>query len=108
MLSLLKRGGRICFAEPNMLNPQVFVERHCRWLFHYVSADETAFVRQSLARQLRKAGFGDVDIAPFDWLHPSTWVPLIPVVEAGGRVFERIPVVREFSGSILIKASSPS
>ena len=45
IFNLLKPGGRLSFAEPNMLNPQVFCERHFRRFFPYVSPDETAFVR---------------------------------------------------------------
>lgn len=43
--SLLKPGGFMSFAEPNMLNPQVFLERKLCFLsyFSYVSPDETAF-----------------------------------------------------------------
>jgi hypothetical protein len=41
----VRPGWPIAFAEPNMPNPQVFLERHARAWFHYVSPDETAFVR---------------------------------------------------------------
>src|SRR5579863_8975312 len=38
---LLKPGGRVSFAEPNMLNPQVFLERRFQhWsIFSYTSPD---------------------------------------------------------------------
>jgi len=42
--ALLTPGGAMCFAEPNMLNPQVCLERFCRRWFPYVSPQETAFV----------------------------------------------------------------
>jgi 2-polyprenyl-3-methyl-5-hydroxy-6-metoxy-1,4-benzoquinol methylase len=51
IFSLLRPGGALSFAEPNMLNPQVFAERKFRSikpLFGYVSPDETAFVRWCL------------------------------------------------------------
>jgi 2-polyprenyl-3-methyl-5-hydroxy-6-metoxy-1,4-benzoquinol methylase len=106
MKILLKPGGRISFAEPNLLNPQVFLERKFHYLpvFSYTSPDETAFVRWQLARQLRDAGFEDVVIQPFDWLHPSTPVPLIGAVRKLGRMLEAVPLVREFSGSVFISA----
>src|SRR5713101_716506 len=85
--SLLKPGGWMSFAEPNMLNPQVFLERKLafiRPLFWYVSPDETAFVRWSLRRLLESTGFQDVRIEPFDWLHPAVPPPLIaPVCRVG-------------------------
>jgi 2-polyprenyl-3-methyl-5-hydroxy-6-metoxy-1,4-benzoquinol methylase len=100
--SLLKPGGAIAFAEPNLLNPQVYAERRFRRWFPYVSADETAFARWSLARRLHRSGFVDVVITPFDWLHPRTWPPMIPAVRRLGRFLERVPVAREFAGSLLI------
>jgi 2-polyprenyl-3-methyl-5-hydroxy-6-metoxy-1,4-benzoquinol methylase len=108
---LLKPGGVLSVAEPNMLNPQVFLERHPFWLkrlFPYVSPDETAFVRWRLAWVLRSAGFVSIRIAPFDWLHPSTPEVLIPIVWRAGSVFESIPAVREFAGSLYIRAERPA
>jgi SAM-dependent methyltransferase len=99
---LLAPGGRIAFAEPNLLNPQVWMERNFRSLFPYVSEDESAIVRWTLRRQLERAGFSQIAITPFDWLHPSTPRPLIPLVSGAGRLAEQIPVMREFAGSVLI------
>lgn len=104
---LIAPGGWISFAEPNMLNPQVFAERTFRRAFPYVSEDETAFVRWRLDRTLRAFGFDRICIVPFDWLHPSTPPALITVVERCGRLAERLPGVREFSGSVLICARRP-
>jgi 2-polyprenyl-3-methyl-5-hydroxy-6-metoxy-1,4-benzoquinol methylase len=105
---LLKPGGTLCFAEPNYLNPQVFMERKFTFLrkslFSYVSPDETAFVRGPLRSRLEKAGFAEIRIVPFDWLHPSTPERLVPLVDRLGRVIERVPLLREFAGSLLIRA----
>jgi 2-polyprenyl-3-methyl-5-hydroxy-6-metoxy-1,4-benzoquinol methylase len=104
--ALLKRGGRIGFAEPNMLNPQVYLERRFQHLpmFAYTSPDETAFVRWKLAAKFREAGFHDITIEPFDWLHPFTPKPLIGAVRSIGTLLEAIPGAREFSGSLAISA----
>jgi 2-polyprenyl-3-methyl-5-hydroxy-6-metoxy-1,4-benzoquinol methylase len=106
--SLLKPGGLMAFAEPNMLNPQVFAERtFLRRALSYVSPDETAFVRWSLAAKLKKQGFTDVSIKPFDWLHPSIPASLVITVDMFGSVLEHIPLVREFAGSLLISCRKP-
>lgn len=102
---LLAKGGRIAFAEPNLLNPQVWMERTFRSWFPYVSPDESAIVRWELGRQLEGAGFSSVVITPFDWLHPATPVPLIRAVGGAGRVLEQVPGLREFAGSVLIEAT---
>jgi SAM-dependent methyltransferase len=101
---LLKLGGWLSFAEPNLLNPQVFIERNFRRFFPYVSPDETAFIRWPLRTLLKRKGFDEITIIPFDWLHPATPPPWIPWVEQFGKIIERALVLREFSGSLLIRA----
>jgi 2-polyprenyl-3-methyl-5-hydroxy-6-metoxy-1,4-benzoquinol methylase len=110
MYNLLKPTGRISFAEPNILNPQVFLERKLsfiRPLFWYISPDETAFVRWSLRKKLEWAGFTNVCITPFDWLHPAVPSGMINLVSRLGRLFEKIPVIREFSGSLFMTGIKP-
>jgi SAM-dependent methyltransferase len=109
ILHLLKPGGYLSFAEPNMLNPQVYLERRFHYLpmFSYTSPDETAFVRWKLDSQLRNIGFSDISITPFDWLHPATPKPLIGLIRSIGKVIEHVPLTREFSGSLYISARCP-
>jgi 2-polyprenyl-3-methyl-5-hydroxy-6-metoxy-1,4-benzoquinol methylase len=108
ILTLLKPSGYFCFAEPNMLNPIVYCERKFRKYFPHVSADETAIIRWQFAHQLLEAGFTEIDLIPFDWLHPATPTLLIPLVSLLGATAEHVPLVREFSGSILIRSRKPS
>lgn len=109
LLRVLRGGGRFCFAEPNMLNPQVFLERNVpfigRWLEN--SPDETAFTRWRLRRTLAGHGLVDVDVRPFDFLYPLTPARLVPVVERLGRALERTPLVAEIAGSLLVSARKP-
>lgn len=106
---VLCHGGRIVFAEPNMLNPQIFAERHIGWIRRRTgtSPDETAFIRFSLMRQLAKAGFSRIEVVPHDFLHPATPASLIALVEKLGRLLERTPIVREIAGSLVIRAVKP-
>jgi len=104
IFDLLKPGGIMSFAEPNMLNPQIFCERKFRRFFPRISEDETAFVRSSMKQLLQQTGFSNCKIIPFDWLHPAVPKPLIPCVSAAGKIVEKIPVLCEFSGSLLITA----
>ena len=91
-----------------MLNPQIFAERKFRFLFPQVSPDETAFVRWRLEKLLLGIGFEKPEITPFDWLHPSTPPALIPVIRKLGAGLEGIPLLRQFSGSIYIRAVRPA
>jgi 2-polyprenyl-3-methyl-5-hydroxy-6-metoxy-1,4-benzoquinol methylase len=103
--ALLRPGGRLCLAEPNLLNPQVFLERRFRRWLPYVSPDEIAFVRWPLQRLLAVIGFTQVCITPFDWLHPATPCTLIPFVQQVGRWLEQLPILREVAGSLLIRCA---
>src|SRR5579871_4193214 len=105
---LLKPGGILSFAEPNLLNPQVYLERKLHFLpmFSYTSPDEVAFVRWKFARMLKEHGFGEISITPYDWLHPATPRPLIGAALGVGKLLEWLPGVREFSGSLYIRARS--
>lgn len=106
MYRLLRPAGKVLFSEPNMLNPQIFLERSTsftRKLFH-CSPDETAFVRWKLLRLMNEVGFRDVSITPFDFLHPSLPSFTLSFVKIASEKLENIPLVREISGSLLIRA----
>ena len=103
---VLKPGGTIYFTEPNMMNPQIAIQKNVPWIKRRLgdSPDETAFFRWSLRRLLEQTGYGDIQIEPFDFLHPKTPVPLIDPLNAIGRFLENMPVVSEFAGSLYIRA----
>ena len=67
LLRVVRPGGAICFAEPNMLNPQVFLERNVRWIGRLLdnSPGETAFVRWRLRREL--GGVAEVRSTSAKW-----------------------------------------
>ena len=105
---LLKPGGRLSFAEPNMRNPQIWMERHFRQFFPQVSPDETAFVRSKLRKNLQSHGFVSVEIEPFDWLHPATPAGMIPLVQWIGKGLESTWPLSAFAGSLIIHARKPA
>ena len=103
---VLKPGGTIYFTEPNMLNPQIAIQKNVPWIKRKLgdSPDETAFFRWPLRRLLEQTGYRDVRIVPFDFLHPKTPVPLVDRLDAVGRFLETVPVISEFAGSLYIRA----
>jgi SAM-dependent methyltransferase len=103
---VLKPRGTIYFTEPNMLNPQIAIQKNVPWVKRRLgdSPNETAFFRWLLRRLLEKTGYRDVRIDPFDFLHPKTPVALIDRVNALGRFLENVPVISEFAGSLYIRA----
>ena len=107
MFRVLKPGGRIAFTEPNMMNPQIAVQKNVPYVKRKLgdSPDETAFFRWRLRKLLRSYGFVDIAIRPFDFLHPATPVKMIPLISGIGLSIEKCPIIKEISGSLFIKAS---
>ena len=103
---VLRPGGTICFTEPNMLNPQIAIQKNVAWVKRKLgdSPDETAFFRWPLRRLLEVTGYREVRIDPFDFLHPKTPVFLVNRLNSLGRFFESVPVISEFAGSLYIRA----
>ncbi len=106
---LLKPGGIMSFSEPNMLNPQIMVQKNVPLIKARMgdSPDETAFFRWRLRDLLLEAGFAGVSILPYDWLHPATPASMIETVARAGRVLEMLPIIREFAGSLHIRCHRP-
>ncbi len=109
MLRVLKPGGSIFFTEPNMMNPQIALQKNIPALKRKLgdSPDETAFFRWSLNKLLRKTGFTEIIIKPFDFLHPALSSSLIPFVSALGEAVEKTPILKEIAGSLYISARKP-
>lgn len=107
---VLKLGGRFVFSEPNMLNPQIALQKNIPFIKRLLgdSPDETAFRKGPLKRLLESVGLEVVRIDPFDFLHPWVPRPLIGCVDKMGRGVEKIPGVREIAGSLLIVARKPT
>ncbi|MEE2673392.1 MAG: class I SAM-dependent methyltransferase [Myxococcota bacterium] len=109
LIRVLRPGGRLCFGEPNFVNPHLFVMLNVPSLRRRVGAtpDETAFVRWPLRRTLHAHGFVDIEVQPFDFMYPAVPAGWIDAVEALGRVLEATPGIREISGSLLIRGQKP-
>ena len=107
MRRVLKPGGAFVFTEPNMLNPQIMLQKNIPALKAYMgdSPDETAFFRWQIKGLLLDAGFSSVKTEPFDFLHPRVPGALAPAVDKLGALLERLPLLKEIAGSLLIKAA---
>jgi ubiquinone/menaquinone biosynthesis C-methylase UbiE len=103
---VLRPGGRIAFTEPNMMNPQIALQKNIPWLKKRLgdSPDETAFFRWKLKNLMHATGFEQVQILPFDFLHPSIPAGAISLFSAIGRIAERLTIIKEIAGSLHITA----
>jgi SAM-dependent methyltransferase len=106
-LRVLKPCGSFYFTEPNMLNPQIALQKNIPYFKRKLgdSPDETAFFNWELESSLRRHGFVNISIRAFDWLHPAIPVALIPFISILGDIMEEIPVLKSFAGSLYIKCS---
>jgi SAM-dependent methyltransferase len=107
---VLKPGGWCVFSEPNMLNPQIAVQKNVGFVKRHLgdTPDETAFFRWPLQRMLVELGFRQISIRPFDFLHPLTPTRWLGAIGRLGEFLERIPVIREISGSLLLAGQKPA
>ncbi len=101
---VLKPKGQMIFAEPNMINPQIFVQKNVpavkKWMGD--SPDETAIIRWRFKKLMQQIGFLNIKIFPYDFLHPSVPKILIPFVKKTGEIAEKIPLMKEIAGSVII------
>lgn len=108
-IAQLKPGGVVRFSEPNLLNPQIFLQKNVGILKRLAgdSPGEYAFTRWQIARSLRNAGFVDISVTPFEFLHPGTPKGLIPLLVKLESWLPKTPL-NEIAGSLLIEARKPS
>ncbi|MFH1255397.1 MAG: class I SAM-dependent methyltransferase [bacterium] len=101
---VLKNGGQIFFTEPNMLNPQVFLEKNVMFIKKLAghSENEKAFYRWDVAKKLAEHGFQNNVVKNFDFLHPATPKILANFLNFISGYLEKIPLVKEISGSLII------
>jgi len=104
ILRVMKKGGRMVFAEPNMINPQILVQKNIPYIKEKLgdSPDETAIVRWKFKKMMQAAGFNNISIFPYDFLHPFTPKPLIGLVNNIGKMVEKLPLLKEIAGSVII------
>jgi hypothetical protein len=105
----LRPGGFALFTEPNMANPQIALQKNIPALKRRLgdSPDETAFFRWAIRRGFERAGFTSVTAIPFDFLHPQIPGALVPFLVPICDLAERIPLLREIAGSMVLRGTKP-
>ena len=103
---VLKPGGWMAFTEPNMMNPQIALQKNIPAVKRRMgdSPDETAFFKWQIKSLLREAGFTGIRVIPFDFLHPAVPPGLIKTISWIGSTAEKTPLLRGIAGSLHITA----
>jgi dolichol-phosphate mannosyltransferase len=109
ILRLLKPGGQILFFEANYWNPQVALKnalpRLGRWAGE--ARCQVALRKYRLMQVASQQGFIEVDVIPFDIIHPLTPRFLLRPLQSLGFVLEHAPVIKELCGTLYVWAKKP-
>ncbi len=106
---LLKPGGQILFFENNLWNPQVFA-KNCIPPLGHVAGNARCQIGMSKYNFLRIAsqqGFVNIDVIPYDIIHPLLPRLFIPAVQAIAFLFEHAPLARNLCGTLYLWARKP-
>ncbi len=109
LLRLLKPGGQILFFEANHWNPQVFVKNAIpaigRWAGQ--AACQAPMRKFKLMKIASEQGYTNIQVIPFDILHPRLPKRLIALVQNASYILEHAPLLREICGTLYIWARKP-
>mgnify|MGYP000848941196 FL=1 len=109
LYKLLKPGGQILFFEANFWNPQVLLKSLipplARWSGNAPS--QIAIRRFPLMKAASHQGFVNLEVLPFDILHPLLPRRLIRFVQNAAFVVEQAPIIRWFCGNFFIWGRKP-
>lgn len=104
---LLKPGGQILFFEANFWNPQAIVKAALPAHWVGESSCHVALRKYNMMRIASGQGFVDIDVIPYDIIHPLAPRFLISTLRSLAYAVEHAPVIREFCGTLYIRAQKP-
>src|SRR5262249_43859885 len=106
---LLKPGGQLLFFEANYWNPQVALKNAIPWLGRMMgnARCQVGLRKYKLMRMASRRGFTEIDVIPYDIVHPRTPRSLVFGLQSVAFVAEHAPVFREMCGTLYIRARRP-
>lgn len=106
---LLKPGGELLFFEANYWNPQVLAKNVVPGLGRLAGQArcEIGMRRFRLLQDTSRAGFAQIEVIPYDIVHPRFPRRLVPAVQSAAYFFEHTPGVRELCGTLYLWARKP-
>jgi dolichol-phosphate mannosyltransferase len=107
--SLLKPGGQLLFFENNLWNPQVLLKNAIPAIGRRAgqASCQIGMRRYRLLRETSRQGLVEVEVIPYDILHPRTPASFIPAVQSVAFVLEHIPGIRDLCGTLYIWGRRP-
>ena len=106
---LLKPGGQLLFFEANYWNPQVFIKTHVRPIGRRLGDAECqiGMRRYKLMKVASHQGFTNLEIIPYDIVHPRTPQSAVRMLQASAFILEHTPLIKELCGTLYIWAKKP-
>ena len=106
---LLKPGGQLLFFEPNFLNPQVAIKNSISWIGRRAGHAhcQIGMRKYRLMKTASQQGFTEIDILPFDIIHPLTPGKMVHALQSSAFVLEHAPLLRDLCGTLSIWARKP-
>jgi len=109
LMPLLKPGGQILFFEANHWNPQVFIKNTVpaigQWAGH--ARCQAPMRKYNLMKAASHQGFTDIEVIPFDIVHPRIPRKLIRALQSFSYIAEHAPLIKELCGTLYIWAKKP-
>jgi dolichol-phosphate mannosyltransferase len=109
LYDLLKPGGQIFFFEANFWNPQVFIKSIFPPIGRLAgnASCQVGIRKYRLMKIASHQGFTNIEVLPFDIVHPRTPARMIRTLQSAAFIIEHAPAVRELCGSLCIWAKRP-
>jgi len=106
---VLKAGGRILFFEANFWNPQVAIKNAIRPIGRWAgnASCQVGLRRHELTQMASDQGFTNIEVIPYDIIHPRFPTFLIRFFSSIAFVFDQTPLVRELCGTLYIWGQKP-
>ena len=106
---LLKPGGQLLFFEANFWNPQVLVKSMVKPVGRWAGNAECqiGMRRWRLVQEASRSGYVELEVIPYDILHPRAPASLIPAIQSTAYLLERVPAVRDLCGTLYVWARKP-
>ncbi len=106
---LLKPGGQILFFEANHWNPQVFAKNVVPAIGRMSgqATCQSPMRKYKLMRIASEQGYINIEIIPFDIIHPLIPKRLITTLQNASYVMEHAPLLRDICGTLYIWAKKP-
>ena len=104
---LLKPGGQLLFFEANFWNPQAIVKSLLPNSWTGQAFCHVSMRKYNLMRAASERGFVDIEVIPYDIIHPLALKMAIPFLRSIAFAVEHAPVIRELCGTLYIRAQKP-